>query len=108
MSRQLRLAYQVGPWANAYRERNRDGRLGEVRPYHALSVITDLNRAWGSVQWVGQVNGFLDDPALYRLSAGATSSLRLHEGLALNLEGKAAHVRDLVNPGFGRVDLEED
>jgi hypothetical protein len=96
-SQQLRAAYQVGAWANWYLERNVGGRTGEVRPYHALSLIADFNQAWGSIQWVGQANSFLDQPELFRLSTGLTLTLRLFEGLAISVEGMAAFVRDLIN-----------
>jgi hypothetical protein len=95
--RQLRLVYQVGPWASAYLEPTEAGLMHELRPYHALSIIADAHQPWGSVQWAGQLNMFIDDPKLYRLSTGASITLELFRGLALGLEGKAAYVRDLVN-----------
>lgn len=94
---QLRVAYQVGAWANWYIEVNSEGLFREVHPYHALSLVADANQTWGSVQWVGQANSFIDDPKLYRLSTGAIISLRLFEGLAFNVEGEAALVRDQIN-----------
>jgi hypothetical protein len=96
-SRQLRLAYQAGAWTNWYLEPNRAGLMRESRPFQALSVIADVNQPWGSVQLVGQLNAFLDAPALYRLSGGAVLSLRLVAGLALTLEGQAALVHDQIN-----------
>jgi hypothetical protein len=96
-SRQLRIAYQAGIWANWYLERNRAGRAHDFPPYHALSLVADLNQPWGSVQWIGQLNGFLNDKDRYRVSTGVVLSLRLFEGFAINLEGEAAYVRDLIN-----------
>lgn len=96
-SKQLRLAYQIGGWANWYIERTVFDATRELKPYHALSLIADVNQPWGSVQWIGQVNHFLDDPNRYRVSTGAVLSLRLTAGLAVNLEGEAALVRDQVN-----------
>jgi hypothetical protein len=96
-TRQLRAAYQVGAWYNDYFERNVGDKTQETRAYHALSLIADFNQPWGSVQWAGQVNSFIDDPELYRLSTGATITLELFQGLAIGLEGHAAYVRDLVN-----------
>lgn len=97
-SQQLRLVYQTGAWANWYLERNReDGWMREARLYHALSLIVDVNQPWGGVQWIGQVNQFIDEPRLYRVSTGVTLSLRLMEGLAINLEGNAALVDDMIN-----------
>lgn len=96
-SRQLRLAYQLGPWINWYAEPNQQGRLRELLPYQALSVIADVNQPWGSWQWIGQLNSFPSRPEKYRLSTGVTLALRLVEGLAVTLTGEAAMVRDLIN-----------
>lgn len=96
-SQQLRFAYQAGVWANWYLEPNRDGKLKEWYPYHALSVIADANQYWGSLQWVGQVNSFVTQPELFRLSTGAIVSLRLFEGFSVGLQGKAAWVNDQIN-----------
>lgn len=96
-TRQLRLAYQIGPWVNYYIEPNQAGLDRELRAYHALSVVLDINRHWGSVQWLVQANQFLDDPALYRLSTGGNLAIRLARGLALAAEGRAAWVQDLIN-----------
>ena len=96
-SEQLRVAYQLGAWANWYDESNQEGLLRELRPYHALSLVADVNQPFGSVQWLGQINSFLDEPQLWRLSTGALLGLRLFEGLAINLEGQAALVRDQIS-----------
>ncbi|MEY4544346.1 MAG: hypothetical protein RL685_541 [Pseudomonadota bacterium] len=96
-SRQLRVAYQLGPWVNWYGEPNQQGKRRELLPYHALSLIADVNQPWGSWQWIGQLNSFLSRPEKYRLSTGVTLALRLMEGLAMTLTGEAAIVRDLIN-----------
>ena len=95
--RQLRAAYQVGAWHNAYFEPNEAALTHETRAYHALSLIADINEPWGSVQWIGQLNSFVATPELYRLSTGAIITLELWRGLAFSLEGEAAYVRDLIN-----------
>jgi len=96
-SRQLRLAYQVGPWANWYFEPNQAGLEQELRSYHALSLVVDLNQKWGSAQWLVQWNQFLDDPTQFRLSTGGNLAIRLTRGLAFTVGGQAAWVRDLIN-----------
>jgi hypothetical protein len=95
--RQLRVAYQIGAWANWYFERNQAGLWQETRPYHALSIVADVNQTWGSVQLMGQGTQFMDQPELYRLSAGGVLALRLFEGFAINFEGEASLVRDQIN-----------
>ncbi len=96
-SQQLRFAYQLGPWVNWYAEPNQQGKRRELLPYHALSVIADVNQPWGSWQWIGQLNSFASRPEKFRLSTGITLALRLVEGLAVTLTGEAAMVRDLIN-----------
>ncbi|HEX6245372.1 MAG TPA: hypothetical protein VFZ61_30830, partial [Polyangiales bacterium] len=96
-TRQLRFAYQIGPWANWYFEPNVTGDERELRPYNALSMITDVNQPWGSIQWINQLNFFLDDPRKYRASVGGIVTLRLFEGFAISFEGEAAYVRDMIN-----------
>ncbi len=96
-NRQLRFAYQAGAWANWYFEVNKAGLMRELRPYHALSMIVDVNQSWGSVQWVGQANWFLDDPRRYRLGTGAVLSVQLFEGFAVSIEGEGALVRDQIS-----------
>lgn len=102
-SRQLRVAYQAGLWFNAYVERSHAGLLREFRAFHALSVIADLNQGWGGIQWVGQVNHFLDRGGQYRLSTGVVLAVRLFAGMSLSLEGEAARVQDQINLRGRRV-----
>jgi hypothetical protein len=94
---QVRWAYQAGFWWNRYIEPNAAGRLSEARPYHALSLITDANQPWGSVQLALQGNQFLDSYKKFRISAGAVFTLRLLEGLAIAFEGQGAWVKDQIN-----------
>lgn len=94
---QVRWAYQAGFWWNRYIESNVAGQLSETRPYHALSLITDANQPWGSVQLALQGNQFLDSYKKFRVSAGAVFTLRLLEGLAIAFEGQGAWVKDQIN-----------
>jgi hypothetical protein len=95
--KQLRFVYQAGPWKNWYLEESASGDREELRPYHAFSTVIELNQPWGSIGWVAQANQFLDDPELFRLSTGGTVTLKLVEGLALNLLGQLSAIEDLIN-----------
>lgn len=95
--KQLRFAYQVGAWSNGYFERTLRGRTSDLLAYHAVSVVTDINQAWGSIQWVGQLNTFVPNLGGFRLSTGAAINLRLFEGFSLGVEGLAAWVRDQIS-----------
>jgi hypothetical protein len=96
-TRQLRFVYQVGVWYNEYFEHNAHGRLSEVHYYHALSSIADVNQAWGSVQLAAQLNSFIRQPSLLRLSVGGQLTLLLLEGLGLQLEGETSWVKDQIS-----------
>lgn len=148
---QLRTAYQAGVWVNWYEEVSILGELRELRPYHALTVIADMNHAWGSFQLGTQLNSFIDDPALLRLSGVVQLNVRVLDGLSISAQLEGAWIRDqiavrrrspsdvdrllgttrvpsafgvscdvglsytfgsvhntLVNPRFGRLDLEDE
>ncbi len=96
-SKQLRLAYQAGPWLNWYIEPNIHGERHEVRGYQALSVVVDANQRWGSIQWALQLNSLLDEPARYRLGSAVVGSLQLFEGFAVNVTGMGSWVNDQIN-----------
>jgi hypothetical protein len=104
-SRQLRLVYQLGVWYNDYTEPNRAGSSSELRYYHALSAIADVNQGWGSVQLAAQLNSFVREPSSLRLSVGGQVSLSLFEGLSLELSGETAWVKDQL--GVRRRPLED-
>lgn len=94
--RQLRFAYQIGSWSNWYFERTARNRTRETHGYHAFSVIADVNQRWGSVQWIGQLNQFLDEPGLFKVSTGANLTLRIAAGLSISFEGEFAYVKDQI------------
>lgn len=96
-TKQLRFAYQAGPFQNFYFEENTDRLLEETRAYHALSVVLDFNRSFGSAQVVVQANSLLDEPARFRISSGAVLNLRLVEGFSLNFEGVAVYLEDQLS-----------
>jgi hypothetical protein len=96
-ARQLRFVYQVGVWYNEYFERNAEGRWSDFEYYHALSSIADVNQSWGSVQLAAQLNSFIREPSLLRLSLGGQLTLLLLEGLAFELAGETSWVKDQIN-----------
>lgn len=103
----LSLTYQAGVWVNWYDEITQSGHLRELRPYQALSLVGDVNQAWGSIQLGLQFNSFIDDPELYRLTGTTVVSLQLFEGFALNLEGEGAWIRDQITLRAEEVSNEE-
>jgi hypothetical protein len=95
--RQLRFAYQAGLWENAYIEPSIFGYRRELRPFHSLSTIVDVNQPWGSIQVAIQARSFLDAPRKYRAGGRVVLALRLVEGLALKVEASAARVEDQIS-----------
>jgi hypothetical protein len=96
-ARQLRFVYQLGVWYNDYIEQSASGVASELRYYHAVSAIADVNQSWGSVQVATQLNSFLREPSRFRLALGGQLTLLLFEGLSVELEGTSAWVRDQIN-----------
>jgi hypothetical protein len=95
-SRQLRFAYQVGAWYSRYFDRTLYDRRYELRPYHALSCIVDMNQAWGGIQAITQASSFIDHPAQWHLSAGIVFSLNVVAGLSVQFEGVASYIKDQI------------
>lgn len=93
----LTFSYQAGVWTNWYEKPTIFGRTRELRPYHALAVITDLNQPWGSVQLGTQLNSFIDQPEQLRLRGVAETSLQLFEGFALTLALYGSWIRDQIS-----------
>lgn len=96
-ARQLRFVYQLGVWYNDYVETNARALSSELRYYHAVSAIADVNQPWGSVQVAAQLNSFVREPSLFRLAFGGELSLLLIEGLSVELTGTSAWVNDQIN-----------
>jgi hypothetical protein len=95
-SRQLRVAYQAGVGYTRYFELTVYDKMSEIRPYHALSLIVDVNQAWGSMQAIVQGRSLLDEPQRWRLTAGVALSLSLVAGFALELDVRGALIRDQI------------
>lgn len=94
---QVRWAYQAGVWWNRYIEPSVTAERDSTLPYHALSLVTDANQPWGSVQLAVQGNQFIGTYDKFRVSVGAVVSLRLLDGLAVAFEGQGAWVKDQIN-----------
>lgn len=95
-TRQLRIAYQAGVGYAQYFELTVYDKMSEVRPYHALALIVDVNQAWGSMQLIVQGRSLIDEPRRWRLAAGIGLSLSLVFGFALELDVRGALIQDQI------------
>lgn len=93
-SRQLVVAYGIGPRHFRFADTSIFGRLRETRLQHELVVATDVRQSWGSVRVSTRYASFLPESRLWNLGIDGNVSLNLVKGLSLNVGGGAAYVRD--------------
>lgn len=96
-SKQLRLVYQFGAWHNQYQYETIFNKTNELLPYQRISVITDFNQAWGSVQVGLHFNSFLNNLSKNRLSLNGKCTLRIFEGLALTTDFQISIINDQIS-----------
>jgi hypothetical protein len=95
--RQLRFVYEVGFQHLQYIQETVYSKMQEGRPMQRVSVITDVNQQWGSINIVLRGMNFLDNFSQHRFTIDSRLNLRLVEGLSLNLWGSGALIRDQIS-----------
>jgi hypothetical protein len=95
--RQLVFQYSVGLSSYAYRETTIFDRLREIRPNHTLVIGYDVRQPWGSANASLEAASYLDDAQQNRIEADAEWSVRLFQGLSLDLEASAERIRDQLS-----------
>jgi hypothetical protein len=95
--RQLRLVYEVGYQHFQFIQETVFDKMQEGRPLQRVSVITDWNQSWGSINVVLRGVSFLDKLSQHRFSVDARLNLRVVEGLSINLFGSASLIRDQIS-----------
>ncbi len=104
---QLRLLYRIGYTSARYYEETIFDRTQESLWNQSLSVSLDLRQPWGSVNATVEGSHYLHDFEKRRLSVSTGLSLRLIEGLSLNLFGNYARINDQLALRKGRASQEE-
>jgi hypothetical protein len=104
---QLRFLYRIGYTSARYYEETIFDRTQESLWNQSLSVSLDLRQPWGSVNATVEGSHYLHDFEKRRLSVSTGLSLRLIEGLSLNLFGNYSRINDQLALRKGRASQEE-
>ncbi len=105
--KELTIAYRIGPRRFDYRQETIFGRTEQVVGEQALDISLDLQQRWGSI-FVGlEGSHFLHEFQTNRLEFNSFLSLRLIEGLALQMGLQADLIHDQLHIPKGDAPLEE-
>jgi hypothetical protein len=95
--RQLRLAYVLEARDVTYVEETVFGRTHEQVVRGEISARLERREPWGSVEGVVELSHYLQDIAKHRLNVEAEGSVRVVQGLSLNMHGRVTRVRDRLS-----------
>jgi hypothetical protein len=95
--KQLRLVYQLGVQHFSYLDTTIYNSLKETKPYHRVSVVTDITRNWGSVRNSLHYNTYLDHIEVNRITFTSLMSIRIAKGLFFFVEGQFDIVHDQIS-----------
>lgn len=105
--KELTFAYRIGPRRLDYLEETIFGRTEQFAWEHSLDIEFNLNQRWGFV-YVGLEGAhYLHDFQKNRLEFDSSISLRLIEGLALEVGVEADLIHDQLHIPKGETSLEE-
>ncbi len=105
--KQLSFLYTVGPEYFDWKEETLLGETSELRARQRLEVSLNVRQPWGSSNGRFEASSFLHDRASHRLELFGGLSLRVTEGLSVNVFGSAARVQDQINLPAGDATEEE-
>lgn len=94
---QLRLSYEAGLQHLNYIEKTIFDRTQELRPFQRLSASLDLTQQWGTVYMGLRGSNYMDNFSQYRVSLDTQLSLRVVEGLSIQIFGSAALIQDQIS-----------
>jgi len=95
-SRQIAIAYGVGPRYFRWKEPTIFSRSSEWRMQQELVVGSDVRQSWGNVNASVRYASFIPDLKKWNLSLNGQTSLNLVKGLSFNLGGGASLIRDQI------------
>ncbi len=95
-SRQIAIAYGVGPRFFRWKEATIFGRSSEWRMQQELVIGSDVRQSWGNVNASVRYASFIPDLTKWNLSLNGQTSLNLIKGLSFNLGGGASLIRDQI------------
>ena len=95
-SRQVAIAYGVGPRYFRWQEPTIFGRRSEWRMQQELVVGSDVRQSWGNVKASARYASFVPELKRWNLSLNGETNLNLVKGLAFNFGGGASLIRDQI------------
>jgi hypothetical protein len=105
--RQLRFLYSLGITRLDYTEETIYFKDEETVPDHRFGAALEVRQPWGSSRASFQVVQHLNDLSRHRINFDGGVDLRVFKGLAFNLNGGVARVRDQINLPAGDATEEE-
>ncbi|MCL4511107.1 MAG: hypothetical protein M1470_08575 [Bacteroidetes bacterium] len=95
--KQLRILYKLGDDYYSYNEETIFNKFSENLPKQDLSIALDLTQPWGSVSLSLEGSNYFYDFSKNRVILSTQLSLRLFEGLTLNLFGSGSMIHDQLS-----------
>jgi hypothetical protein len=95
--RQLRIDYQIGVNARRYIDTTIYFKKSEILYSHSLSASLSLRQPWGSTSVTLSGSQYLHDLSKNSVSISGTMSIRVFEGLSLNIYGGYSAVHDQLS-----------
>ncbi|MBI1807290.1 MAG: hypothetical protein HYR76_09605 [Ignavibacteria bacterium] len=105
--RQLRLLYKVGYEHRSYYEETIYGKLSEGLVSEILSANLNVKEPWGSVNMSLSGSHYFQDFNKYNIGLSGGFSLRLIEGLSLNVFGNVNKIHDQLSLSKGTASEQE-
>ena len=106
-TRELTVAYLIGPRYFDYQEETIYGELKEQRFGHGLRINLDVKQPWGRAEVQLEGRHFMHDFSKNRLEARAELSLQIIKGLFVRFGAEANLIHDQLYLPKGDVSLEE-
>jgi len=105
--RQLRIGYQIGLSAKRYIDTTIYFKKSEILYTHNLSASLSLRQPWGSTSVTLSGSQYLHDLTKNSVSISGNMSIRLFEGLSLNIYGGYSAVHDQLSLAKSSLTAEE-
>ena len=105
--RQLRIGYQIGISARRYIDTTIYFKKSEVLFTHNLSASLSLRQPWGSTSVTISGSQYLHDLSKNSFSISGNMSIRVFEGLSLNVYGGYSAVHDQLSLAKSSLTAEE-
>ncbi len=105
--RELRLGYNLGVSYNDYIEETIYGKTTEWLTAQSIGLTLELVQPWGSIYSSFSESGYFHDFGKNRLELYSSLSLRIIEGLSLDLSGSASRIHDQLSLRRGEASDEE-